>query len=125
MIKDDLGYIVAKNLLWKKINGFTVIFSGSSGCLPAYMVEVLSELNRYSALIRIIGLVRNLYKANARLRHLAKFCVELKSQDITQALAADLLRADFIINAASRGTPRRLVSYRQPSRLQPHVAGSN
>lgn len=125
IIKDDLGYIFIKNFIWKTLNGFILIFPGPSGCLPAYTVAVLSELNRRGASIRIIGLVRNLHKANARLRHLAKFGVELKSQDIMQALSADLPRADYIRNAASRGILRRLAPYLQPSRLRPHVAGSN
>lgn len=106
IIQDDLAYIVAQDLPWNTLNGSTVIVSGASGCLPAYMVEVLAELNRRGASIRIIGLVRNLHKANARLGHLAKFGVELKSQDITEALPADLPRADYIIHAASQASPR-------------------
>ncbi len=106
IVAEDVARILDQKLPWAEFNGSTVVVSGASGFLPAYLVETLAGLNRQGASIRIVGLVRTLEKAQARLGHLAADGLELLAQDVAQPLRADLPRADFIIHAASQASPR-------------------
>jgi UDP-glucuronate decarboxylase len=105
VIAEDVARILDQPLPWQDLHGSTVIISGASGFLPAYMLETLADLNRRGAGIRIIGLVRNLDKAERRLGHLRGLGLELIVKDITQPLGSDLPKADFIVHAASQASP--------------------
>ena len=106
IVARDVAFILNQPLPWHLLIGTTVVISGAGGVLPAYMVETLATLNSRGARIRIIGLVRNLEKAHARLGHLASIGVELMQQDIAQPLRPDVPKADFIVHAASQASPR-------------------
>jgi len=106
IVAEDVARILEQDLPWTDLNGSTVIISGASGFLPAYLVETLAELNRRGAAIRIVGLVRTPEKARARLGHLAANGLELLTQDVAQPLHKDLPRGDYIIHAASQASPR-------------------
>ena len=106
IVTDDIANILNQDLPWAELNGATVLISGASGFLPAYLVETLAAMNARGASIRIIALVRNLEKAQARLGHLLSAGVEIILQDVSQPLRQDLPQADFIIHAASQASPR-------------------
>lgn len=106
IIAEDVNRILSSDLPWSELNGTTVLISGASGFLPAYLIETLAGLNAHGASIRIVGLVRRQEIAQARLGHLFAHGVELMTQDITQPLRLDLPRADYIIHAASQASPR-------------------
>lgn len=106
IVAEDIAHILEQPLPWTELNGSTVVISGASGFLPAYMVETLAALNAHGASIRIIGLVRSPEKAHRRLGHLDTAGVELLTQDIAQPLRDDLPRADYIVHAASQASPR-------------------
>ncbi len=106
VVAQDVAYILNQPLPWHLLIGATIVISGAGGFLPAYMIETLAALNARGAKIRIIGLVRNLEKAHARLGHLASIGVELMQQDIAKPLRPDVPKADFIVHAASQASPR-------------------
>lgn len=106
IVAEDVAHILQQDIPWTEFNGSTVVISGASGFLPAYIVETLAELNRRGAAIRIIGLVRTPEKALKRLGHLTANGLELLTQDIVQPLRSDLPHADYIIHAASQASPR-------------------
>lgn len=106
IVADDVARILYEDLPWDELNGSTVLISGASGFLPSYLVEALAGLNARGATIRVVGLVRNMEKAQARLGHLSGRGLELMQQDIAQPLRMDLPRADYIIHAASQASPR-------------------
>lgn len=106
VVAQDVAHILDQPLPWQLLNGATVMVSGAAGFLPAYMVETLAALNARGASIRVVGLVRNLEKARARLGHLTSLGVKLMQQDIVDPLRADLPKADFIVHAASQASPR-------------------
>ncbi len=106
VVLQDVFHILNQPLPWQLLNGATVLVSGAGGFLPAYMVETLAALNARGAKLRVVGLVRNLEKAQGRLGHLASMGVELMKQDIMDPLRADVPKADFIIHAASQASPR-------------------
>lgn len=106
IVAQDVTRILEQDLPWNEFNRSTVLITGASGFLPAYLVETLAELNRRGAEIRIIGLVRTPAKARARLGHLAAHGVELRTQDVAQPFSEDLPRADYVVHAASQASPR-------------------
>lgn len=106
--EEDLKYIAASDLPWEKLSGQTVLITGANGYLPAYMAESILYLNEIRAYqdTRVIGLVRNKEKANARFS-------EYKNRDDFQLLAQDVCRPihidekiDIIIHAASQASPK-------------------
>ena len=67
VVLQDVDHILNRPLPWELLYGATVLISGAGGFLPAYMVETLAALNARGAKIRVVGLVRNLEKAQGRL----------------------------------------------------------
>lgn len=106
IIQEDINNILSADLPWHLFKNKTVVVSGAAGFLPAYMVECLAELNRRKGNIRIIGLVRNIEKATARLSHLLHDGVELFHHDISLPLPPGFPRADYVIHAASQASPK-------------------
>lgn len=106
IILEDINNILSADLPWHLFKNKTVVVSGAAGFLPAYMVECLAELNRRNGNIRIIGLVRNVEKATARLSHLLQDGVELFHHDISLPLPSGFPRADYVIHAASQASPK-------------------
>ncbi|HSI48422.1 MAG TPA: NAD-dependent epimerase/dehydratase family protein [Ideonella sp.] len=106
VIAEDVQRILAQPLPWDELNGSTVLISGASGFLPAYMVETLAVLNRRGAGMRIVGLVRSRERAAARLAHLLDAGLTLVEHDVSTPLPPDLMAADYIVHAASQASPR-------------------
>ena len=99
--------ILASDLPWNKLAGKTVLVSGASGFLPAYIVETLLCLNEhtYGKPTKVIGLVRNKKKA------LDRFSTYHKNKDliiIVQDVCLPIFideKIDYIIHAASQASP--------------------
>lgn len=106
IIEEDVNKILSADIPWHLFENKTVVISGASGFLPAYIVECLAELNRRQSNIRIIGLVRNIEKAKKRLSHLLHNGVELFPHDISLPLPYGFPRADYVIHAASQASPK-------------------
>jgi nucleoside-diphosphate-sugar epimerase len=108
VIEEDLKNIITAQLPWQKFYGATVLVTGASGMLPAYMVETLLYLNEKvpKAKIKVIALVRN--KATA----LKRFSFYRNRKDL-RLVVADVSkpfsvsgRVDYIIHAASQASPK-------------------
>ena len=107
VVLEDLEGIARADVPWDKFSGKTVLVTGASGFLPAYMVEVLLFLNSSRLLgCRVFGLVRNLEKAHNRFAHYAgREDLVFIQGDIAQPIAWPE-RFDFIIHAASQASPK-------------------
>ncbi len=107
IIDSDLKYITDENLAWDVFTNKTVLVSGASGFLPAYMVETLLYLNETRDYkIRVIGLVRNIEKARARFAHYnCDENLQLISQDVCDNICIND-DIDYIVHAASHATPK-------------------
>lgn len=104
----DLEIITQANLPWQKFSGKTVLVTGASGFLPAYLVETLLYLNNriLEKPVRVIGLVRNYAKAHQRFaKYLTEGYLSLLNQDVSQPieLSEDI---NYIIHAASQASPK-------------------
>lgn len=108
IIAEDVQRILRADLPWTSFAGKTVLISGASGFLPAYMVETLVALARQDAVeVRVVALVRNLEKARRRFSHLLAKSgnLLLLRHDVTQVLHFDG-PVDFIVHAASPASPK-------------------
>lgn len=108
IIEQDMKYILSdKNIPWELLRNKTILVSGISGFLPAYMAETLLYFNQTeNANIHVIGMVRNLEKAKQR------FCcyvdspwLELHQGDISANWKLNT-KVDYIIHAASNASPK-------------------
>lgn len=108
IINEDMKFITRDvNIPWDVLYGKTVLISGVSGVLPAYMAETLLYLNQQQkAKIRILGFVRNLDKAKKRFQaHVDNPNLKLYQQDVDKFWLPDE-KIDFIIHAASHASPK-------------------
>jgi nucleoside-diphosphate-sugar epimerase len=124
IIESDLKYITDASLPWELLRNKTVLVAGAAGFLPAYMVETLLYLNETrKAGIKVVGLVRNLEKAQARFSHYRnEKKLKLISQDVCVGIKIDE-HVDYIIHAASQATPKLFLS--DPvGTLLPNVVGT-
>jgi nucleoside-diphosphate-sugar epimerase len=125
IIESDLKYVTENELPWGLFANRTILISGASGFLPAYMVETLLFLNENQKLnIRVIGLVRNLEKACARFSHYTgKKSLKLISHDVCNPIhiSDDI---DYIIHAASQASPK-LFQADPVGTLSANVLGTN
>jgi nucleoside-diphosphate-sugar epimerase len=124
IIESDLKYISDVNLPWELLRNTTILVSGASGFLPAYMVETLLYLNETRNInIRIIGLVRNLGKARERFSHYTgNKSLKLVIQNVCNEIKINE-HIDYIVHAASPATPK-FFSLDPVSTLCPNVIGT-
>ncbi|VVB63451.1 GDP-L-fucose synthase [uncultured archaeon] len=107
IIREDLEKITDSGLPWQDLEGCTILISGASGFLPAYMVETLLYLNENINLgTKIICLVRDKARAFQRFtdyRH--RRDLKILVQDVCKPLHLEN-HVDFIIHAASLASPK-------------------
>lgn len=108
VIEEDLQDIINADLPWADFEDKTVLISGANGLLPAYMVETLLYLNEKRKVhsTKVIGLVRNREKAQARFAaYQHRDDLQLIVQDVCAPLAI-YERIDYVIHAASQASPK-------------------
>ncbi len=83
----------------------TVLISGASGFLPAYMVDLLLTIpDKHN--VRVVALVRNLGKAHDRFRHcLGVDRLSIVKHDVTCPFDTNE-KIHFVIHAASQASPK-------------------
>ena len=105
--QEDLEYIINdKNIDWDNFRNKTVLISGASGMLPAYMVKTLLYLNKKANYnINIIGIVRNIDMAKQRFcDFLTDTRFKLLKIDLSEKINLEE-NIDYIIHAASQASP--------------------
>jgi len=107
IVSEDLREISECGIDWARFRGKTVLVTGASGFLPAYMVETLLFLNETEAIrCKIIGVVRDVQRAAARFCHyLGRPDLALIKADVSQPLELET-RCDFVVHAASPASPK-------------------
>ncbi len=95
------------------LSGRSVLITGASGMLPAYLADVLAHLNdagAWRAPCRLLLLVRSAEALRRRLAHLASRAdVTVLCQDVRAPLPEGLA-ADYVVHAASPATPKHFLS---------------
>ena len=107
ILEEDMRFITKANLPWDSFRNKTILISGASGFLPAYMVETLLYLNDKRELgCKLIGIVRNKERAISRFkRYQDRSDLQLIVQDVSQQFTIDE-KIDFIVHAASQASPK-------------------
>ncbi len=107
IIQADVAAIAAAALPWAELSGATVLVTGAAGFLPAYMVETLLFLNRFSLAkpAKILALVRNLDRARGRFAYyLDRDDLDIVVQNVSDPLTIEG-PLDYVIHAASQASP--------------------
>lgn len=109
IVTEDLRRIGSQELPWSELSGATVLVTGASGLVPAYLVEALLYLNETEHLskpLQVIGLVRNEQKAAARFAaYQGRSDLEFLVQDVSEPLQF-CGAVDYVVHAASQARPR-------------------
>lgn len=124
VIESDLRYITGASLPWDSFRNKTILISGASGFLPSYMVETLLYLNKTKqSNIRVLGLVRNIEKAEEKFsHHKGNKDLTFIEQDVCEKVEG-AEKIDFIIHAASQATPK-IFSKDPVGTIVPNVIGT-
>lgn len=107
IVNQDLEEITSDNLQWEKLFNSTVLVTGASGILPSYMVETLLYLNETRAAnISVVGIVRNMAKAQKRFAHYeGRRDLILIKHDICLPFAYEG-EVHYVIHAAGQASPK-------------------
>lgn len=107
IVDQDLKAILGSELAWEELFHKTILISGASGFLPAYLVYTLMALNaEKNAGIKVIALVRNKEKAIGRFAPwLDNPQFQLLVQDVCEPIQWEE-SVDFVIHAASQASPK-------------------
>jgi UDP-glucuronate decarboxylase len=107
IVHEDLNSVLNAPLDWERFRGKTILVTGGSGFLPAYMVETLLLLNTSANMnCHVICLVRNPSKAAARFAdYYSRPDLSFVTGDVSEEFTIHR-RCDFIIHAASQASPK-------------------
>jgi UDP-glucuronate decarboxylase len=110
VIRDDLPRIAERLVRHVgALAGRSVLVTGASGMLPAYLADVLAYLNDSGALpapCRLLLLARSPERLHRRLGHLlGRADVTVLQRDVREPLPTDL-DFDYLVHAASPATPK-------------------
>ena len=107
IVHEDLKAVLESSIGWESFRGKTVLVTGASGFLPAYMVETLLLLNELTGTqCRVVCLVRNSANAEVRFRrYRLRNDLAFVQADVSEPIP-DMDRCDFIIHAASQASPK-------------------
>jgi UDP-glucuronate decarboxylase len=107
ILRQDFDSVLEVDLPWQQFDGATVVVTGASGLLAAYMVEVLLRRNEtMNAKTFVVALVRNPENAKRRFQKYADSgLLQIERQDLAEALTYSG-SADFIVHAASQASPK-------------------
>jgi nucleoside-diphosphate-sugar epimerase len=106
IIEEDIKFITEADLPWHEFNNKSVLITGASGLIPAYMVRTFMFLNQKGYNIKVYALVRNKKYAEKVFEEFLNFDnFQLIVQDVCTPAHIDG-ELDYIIHAASKASPK-------------------
>lgn len=106
-ITEDMEFVTKHSIPWHELKNTTILITGASGFLAAYMIETILFLNQTKQLgITILALVRNKSAFYKKYTHYSArdelVCIE---GDVCDELYIDL-DIDYIVHSASQASPK-------------------
>lgn len=107
VINKDLQEIIKSDIKWEQFADKKILITGANGFLPAYMVDMLMQLNLELDLnVKVVCLVRNLERAKKRFAgYLNEKNISFIHQDICKSIE-DITGLNYIVHAASQASPK-------------------
>jgi nucleoside-diphosphate-sugar epimerase len=125
VLEEDFRQILATSLPWEKLAGRTLLVTGATGFIAAYLIEALLFWNdqKSQAPVRILALARNAEKARARFAsYLDRTDFKLLLQDVSEPIILSET-VHYLIHAASQARPQYFES--DPvGTLKPNILGT-
>ncbi|WP_302489655.1 NAD(P)-dependent oxidoreductase [uncultured Mitsuokella sp.] len=105
---EDVKFVAATHLPWKKLTNKSVLISGATGLIGSFLIDVLMMRNTvYHQNITIYAMGRSLAKAKQRFNYFYSDLFHFKEHDINNPLANDFIRTDlnYVLHLASNTHP--------------------
>lgn len=112
IIYQDLENIIATSLPWTCLAGQSILVTGASGFLPAYMVETILHLNDrgLNPPAKVIAIVHNIYRAAKRFKaYLGRADLDLIEHDVSSPWDTTA-PVNWLIHAASPASPKNYLA---------------
>jgi UDP-glucuronate decarboxylase len=107
IIAEDLFAIAQARLPWQRLNGKTVMVTGGGGFLAAFLIKAILGVSQLHHLnTRVICCARSMRNVELRLAdYLDDTSLSIVLHDVNLPFDQEMLRADFVIHAASQASP--------------------
>jgi dTDP-glucose 4,6-dehydratase len=110
IVEEDVVAIAARDLPWEKLAGCRIVVTGAGGFLGGYAcrtMAALHSLGKVSQPVKVIAMVRDLSRAQARFADLMQNAdFSLQSWDLNTIAVPGLGNIHYVIHAASQASPR-------------------
>lgn len=104
----DLDAVCALDLPWGMLAGKTVVISGATGMIGAFLIDVLMRKNSTEGLsCKVVALGRSAVKAKARLPYFGRDHFSFEEGLVTASGYRPVAPADYVLHLASSTHPRQ------------------
>ena len=102
IFKADIDYIINANLAWSKLKKKKVLITGGNGFIASYLIMSLLNANKkYKLGLKVISVIRKTSKP--KINHPNLIIIK---QDLENLSSSDIKKADIVIHAASKASPK-------------------
>ena len=108
IIQEDLENIAKSNLPWENLKNKTVLVTGGNGFLASYIIKSILTVSRiYKLNTKIVSILRDTKSKKDRLSDFKNDKnLRFFKHDLTNPLPKSFPKADMIIHAASKASPK-------------------
>lgn len=103
---EELAAVAEMALPWEKLTDKTVVISGATGMIGAYLIDLIMKKNEHDGLgCKVVALGRNEAKARERLPYFERDEFSFEECNVTERGFAPSVPADYVMHLASSTHP--------------------